>query len=98
MDVARSLNGVPIRFTDERWEHIVASHEDLEDYYNDCLETIERPELVMSGNSGSLIAVRGYGRNRYLLVIYREVSADDGYVITAFFAGRINRRKIIWRR
>jgi hypothetical protein len=98
MDVANSVNRVPIRLTDERWNHIVNAHDDLAGYDEDCLQVIEDPDLVLAGRHGSLKAVKGYGRNRYLVVVYREVDADDGFVITAYFVRRINRRNIVWRR
>ncbi len=98
MDVAYSINRVPIRLTDERWSHIVESHDDLAGYYEDCLQVLEQPEFVLRGRHGSLKAVRSYGRNRYLAVIYREASKSDGFVITAYFEERINRRDILWRR
>jgi hypothetical protein len=97
MDTARSVNGVLIRLTDERWGHIVNSHDDLAGYYDDCLRAIETPDLVLGGQYGSLKAVKGYGRDRYLVVIYKEVSPTDGFVITAYFTGKLNRRNIVWR-
>ena len=33
MDVAYSVDGVPIRLTVERWFHIVENHDDLAGYY-----------------------------------------------------------------
>lgn len=98
MDVARSVNRVPIRLTDERWSHIVNARDDLAGYYDDSLQTVEDPDLVLAGLRGSLKAVKGYGRNRYLVVIYRELGSDDGFVVTAYFVRRIDRRKAIWRR
>jgi len=47
-----------------------------------------------------LLALRRY-RERYLVVPYRELSKDDGFVITAFFTTRIRqieRRPLAWRR
>jgi hypothetical protein len=98
MDSVLSIEGVPIRLTRERWFHIVENHDDLASYYEDVLGTVENPDLVLSGYRGSLIAVRGYGRRWYLAVVYRELSPDDGFVITAYFTSRINRKKAIWRR
>jgi hypothetical protein len=49
MDVARSVNGVPIRLTDERWGHIVNAHDDLAGYDEDCLQAIEDPDLIFAG-------------------------------------------------
>ena len=98
MDVAISVNRVPIRMTDERWSHIVNNHHDVAGYYDDCLETIESPDLILRGLRGSLKAVKGYGRNRYLVVIYRELDANDGFVVTAYFVRRIDRKNVLWRR
>jgi len=98
MDVALSVEGVPIRLTAERWFHVVENHDDMAGYYDDVLEVVENPDLVLHGYGGSLIAIRGYGRGRYLAVIYRQVSAQDGFVITAYFTSKIDRKKVIWRR
>ena len=69
MDVAVSIEGVPIRLTHERWFHIVENHDDVAGYYDDILETVENPDLVLRGYRGTLIAVRSYGRRRYLRTI-----------------------------
>ena len=97
MDIAISVNGVPIRLTAERWLHIVENHDDLAGYYDDVLTVVEEPELILSGHGGSLIAIRGYGRKRYLAAVYRELNADDGFIITAYFTGKLDRKKAIWQ-
>jgi hypothetical protein len=98
MDVAYSVNGVPIRLTEERWNHIVNSRDEMAGYYDDCLLTIENPDLILAGQHGSLRAVKGYGRKRYLTVVYKELSPRDGFVITAYFVRKIDRRSLVWRR
>ncbi len=98
MDIALSVTGVPIRLTEERWSHIVMTHDYMSEYHEDVLRTIDQPDLILRGSYGSLTAVRGYGQNRYLAVVYRELSDDDGFVVTAYFVRRIDRRKIVWRR
>ena len=97
-DVAISLDGVPIRLTDERWFHIVENHEDVAGYYDDVLETIENPEWILPGHRGSEMATRSYGHERFLVVIYRRTSSHDGFVITAFFTDEIDRKRAIWKR
>jgi len=97
MNIAYSVNGVGIRLTDERWSHIVNSHDEMAGYADDCLQVVENPDLVLAGTRSSLKAVKGYGRNRYLVVVYREFSTTDGFIITAYFARTINRRKVVWR-
>lgn len=98
MDIAYSVRGVPIRLTSERWFHIVENHDDLAGRYEDVLSVVENPEWLVPGHHGSLIAVRSFGRDRYLMVVYRELSKSDGFVITAYFSSSVDRRKAIWNR
>jgi hypothetical protein len=98
MDRVVSIDGVPIRLTEERWFHIVENHDDMAGHYDDVLETVADPDLVLRGYRGSLIAVRDYSRLRYLLAIYRQVGRDDGFVITAYFSSKVDRKKAIWKR
>ena len=98
MDVVISKAGVPIRLTDERWLHIVENHDDVAGYYDEVLETVEEPDIILQGYRGALIAVRNFGRRKYLAVIYRELTRKDGFVITAYFTSQISRRRIKWRK
>jgi hypothetical protein len=98
MDKVVSFNGVPIRLTEERWFHIVENHDDMAGHYDDVLETVADPDLVLHGYGGSLIAVRNYGQRRYLFAIYRQVSREDEFIITANFGAKVNREKAIWKR
>jgi hypothetical protein len=98
MDIAISKAGVPIRLTDERWNHIVENHDDMAGYYDEVLITVEDPDFILRGYSGALVAVGSLGRRKYLAVIYRELSRRDGFVITAFFTTQISRNLIIWRK
>ena len=83
MDVVISKRGVPIRLTNERWFHIVENHDDLAGYYDEVLQTIEDPDLILQGYAGALIAVRTLGRRKHLAVIYKELGQKDGFVITS---------------
>ena len=48
MEVAYSVNGVPIRLSYERWYHIIENHDELASYFHEVLDTIEKPEFVSS--------------------------------------------------
>ena len=96
MDTATSKNGVPIRLTNERWEHIVSNKEYMKSHYDDVLRAIENPTLILRGYNCSLVAVLNLSRNSFLHVVYREVKKDDGFVITAFIARNVNRSRRIW--
>lgn len=98
MDVVYSVDHVPIRLTAERWFHIVENHDDMAGHYDNVLITIENPDFILRGFRNSLIAVRGAGRNRYLNVVYKRTSEEDGFVITAYFTHKIDRNKAIWKK
>ena len=98
MDIAVSLNRVPIRLTQERWFHIVENHDDLAGHYDDVLDTVENPDFILRGYGGALIALKGVARKHTSQWIYKELSRDDGFVLTAYFTSRISRRLIIWRK
>jgi hypothetical protein len=94
-----SCRGVPIRLTDERWAHIVEEHCELAGLREDVLEAVGQPEKVFSGRAGELLALRRLDDRRFVVVVYRESSPDDGFVITAFVTTRVAslmRREQVW--
>jgi len=98
MDIANSVNSVQIRLTYERWYHIVENHDEMASYFHDVLEAVEEPEFVIRGNRGALKAVRNRGNRKWLVVVYREVSRTDGFVITAYLLDTKPKGTIAWRR
>jgi len=96
VEIAYSVNGVPIRLTEERWEHIVGNKPYMVSYYQETLQAIENPTWVLRGYAGALIAVLSLGRGSYLHVVYRELGPGDGFVLTAFLSRKVNRRMIVW--
>jgi len=100
VEVAYSKNGVPIRLSSERWLHIVENHDDLAGYQERILETVSDPDAIARGKSGELLALKKMG-DRTLVVVYKELARDDGFVVTAFFTSqpeRIQRRGVVWRK
>jgi len=97
MEVAYSVNGVPIRLTYERWYHIVENHDELASYFHEVLDTIGKPELIVRGNKGALKAARNIGRRKWLVVVYKELSKHDGFVITAYLLDTKPKGEILWR-
>jgi hypothetical protein len=103
MLIVRSANGVPIRLTDERWQHIVRRHPEMDGHRNFVLETLTDPDYVQEGDFGALLAVRLFPGavlvGKYVIVVYRETDPMDGFVLTAYLARRPSDRRItIWRR
>ncbi len=103
MLIVFSRDGLPIRLTDERWEHIVSRRPALIDQRGRALETLAQPDMIQQGDAGELLAIRFYEHtpltSKFLVVVYREVSAGDGFILTAFFARRPSAAKVtIWTR
>ncbi len=96
--VAISVNGVPIRLTDERWAHISEEHGEMAGLRQEVLDTISQPERVLAGKAGELLALREVESGKWLVAVYREFK-DDGFVITAFLTRRrteLERRRQLW--
>lgn len=103
MLIVRSRNGVPIRLTEERWQHIVRRHPEMNNQRGRVLETVTEPEMIQQGDFGEVLAIRFYPEtpltSKFLLVAYREVRPDDGFIITAYLSSRPSeRREVIWKR
>lgn len=99
MDVVPSKNGVPIRLTEERWIHITEEHSEMAGYYFDVLETIEGPEAILEGKFGELLATREIEPGKSIVVVYKEMGNDDGFVLTAFLTTRmrqLQKRVRVW--
>jgi hypothetical protein len=99
METVQSKNDVPIRLPDERWIHITEEHSELAGYYFEVLETVNEPQAVYEGKLGELIAVKQLEIGKFMVVVYKEVSKGDGFIITAFLTKRIRqieRRNKLW--
>jgi hypothetical protein len=96
---AISRNGVTIRLTDERWQHIIEEHAELAQFREEVLRTIDGADRVLVGTAGELLAVRIIEAGKAIVVVYRETNLDDGFVITAFLTRRLNsldKRAQLW--
>lgn len=94
--VAQSVDNVPIRLTPERWTHIVESRDELAGMMGDVMGVVESPNWVTRGYRNAKVAWKGYGRKRYLAVVYKEIGRRDGFVVTAFFTTKPKRKQQLW--
>ena len=96
-----SINNVQIRLTNERWEHIIRRHPEMWRENEKVLETVSNPDIIQKGDRNELIAIKFYAdtplTSKYLVVMYKEISSTDGFVITAYFTSKPAGREILWR-
>lgn len=99
----QSKNGVSIRLTKERWEHITFNHPEITDLDLNCIiDAVSNPELILKGDTGELLAIKKKARNNIWFVVpYREVDKDDGFILTAYLTTNLNwllQRDVIWNK
>ena len=99
MIVINSINNVPIRITDERLKHIFENHDDLAGYLDEIIDTLEFPDHVIKGYNNAKIAIRIIRLNKFLAVVYKENSLDDGFLITAYFTSKLKleNEELLWQ-
>jgi hypothetical protein len=98
LGIAESVNGVPIRLTDERWEHILDSHPELASYRENILDAVENADYILASRRGALAAVVVLGRKAFLHVFYVEKTRRDGFILSAYLEEEMDKAKIVWRK
>lgn len=92
-----------IRLTDERISHIFKNHPETRECITWVLETIENPDFILAGDFGELLAVKRYDKtpvsqDKFLIIVYKETSKLDGFILTAYFSRSINKkRRMVWK-
>lgn len=100
---ANSKNQILIRLTDERINHIFKNHPETKGCIDWFIDTIENPDFIIAGDFGELLAIKLYEKtpvtqNKYLIIVYKETSKLDGFILTAYFSRGINKkRRTVWQ-
>jgi len=59
--------------------------------------------MIVGGDYGELLAIKLYKKtpvtqNKYLIIVYKETSNLDGFILTAYFSRGLNKkRSVIWK-
>lgn len=106
---AKSKRLATIRLTAKQWEHIITARPELEGFMKELLQTIEDPDDVLEPlhrTKPQLLAIKRIskladaGLSQNLVVVYRETSIHEGFIITAFSISdrRKSRMYRLWRK
>lgn len=103
MLIVHSRNGVPVRLSKERCQHIILRHPEMNNQRERILETLAEPDMIQQGDFGELLAVRFYLgtplTDKFFVVAYREINPDDGFILTAYLTNRPSAKRVtIWKR
>lgn len=96
-----SKNGVKIRLTEERWNHTILAHQEINPKeFKKFIKVISNPEFILKGSKGELLAIKKMPRKKLWIVVpYKETSRLDGFMLTAYFTSDLTwlfKKEIIW--
>lgn len=100
MQETRSISGKTIRLPEERWLHIIEGHPEMEGHLHDVLLTVAKPDIILQGRKGELLAAV-YNRNDKLLVVVYKETETDGFILTARFTKQIKKllkQPLLWQK
>ena len=97
--------GRPIRFPEERWQHIIIDHSEMATMEYTIEETLADPDEIIRDDKDP-VGVRLYYRWFYGLprvgdhwiCAVVKVFNGDAFVLTAYPVGRFKRSEVIWRK
>ncbi len=89
-----------IRLTSERWAHIL-DHPEMVGQRDRMIETLAAPDVVIATMKDETIHAyhRLYERTpvtRKFMVVVVKKETTDAFVVTAYYAGRLKKGKIVW--
>lgn len=101
-EVFTDYQGRQIRLTDERWQHILA-HPEMVEQHDRLVKTLADPDFVVATVKDT--SVHTYQRlyestpvTRKYMTVAVKVLAADAFVLTAFFTSRLKKGEILWQR
>ena len=100
MKETKSINNIVIRLTDERWQHILDAHIELENQIEEVLNAVSSPDFVCKGTNEEFLAAVYKYEHKILVVVYKE-NKNDGFIITAYFTNKIEKilkKEILWHK
>lgn len=70
LGTAISKNVIPIRLTQERWNHIITSHLEISPKeFKTILEVVEKPDVILKGDTGEFLAIQKIARRKVWVVV-----------------------------
>ena len=99
----KSRNGALIRLTEKQWEHIITARHELGNCMKEIMIAVEQPDEVIEPPKRvkpQLHAIKRFerlsdlGLSRNLVVVYRETSLQEGFIITAFTISDRRKRRM----
>ncbi len=103
MDILADYNGISIRLTDERLQHITDAHPSVLELPNAIVETLESPDTVRlsSRSDDTRLYYRWYTETKYddkYVCVVVVMTDDDAWIITTYLTDAIKQGELLWER
>jgi hypothetical protein len=87
-----------IRLTDERWQHIIERHPEVEGYLAKIQSTIRYPDIIVKNqyNKNERYYHKYFKslKNHFIIIVEYE----KNFIITAFISRKIKKGEILWKK
>ena len=99
MDEISCVLGKKIKFTKERYLHIILKHPELEGKESDISKAITNADFVQESvyDKNALLYYRSINKKEHVVVVVKVLN-NHGFIITAYIASIIKKGVIIWRK
>lgn len=94
--------GMSIRLTQERWQHII-DHPEMINMEAIIEETLRQPDTVRKSKTDNTVYLYYRFRentivgNKWLCVVVKYLE-DDAFIITAYFTNKLKQGEQIWKK
>jgi hypothetical protein len=95
-------DGRLVRLTGERLRHLESDHPEMQGQIARVEETLREPEQVIRSRTDPQVELhyRLYASTpvtrKYLCVVVKSLSAEDAFVVTAYFTNAPKRGDVLW--
>ena len=102
MQIFRNFQGRQVRFTNERLDHILESHEDMEPLIFAIRETLELSDAVIQSNTNrnAHLYYREYTEthagDKYVCVVV--ILENDAFIASAYLREQVREGTVIWEK
>lgn len=97
----KDVFGRIIRLSDERYRHLVSSHQEMSHQLRKIKETLLSPSKVVQSNSdlNVLLYYKRFSQtvvgNKFLCIVVKSME-NDYFILTAYFTDTIKQGLVIW--
>jgi hypothetical protein len=102
MRIFEDRQGRPVRFTEERLEHMLDSHPEMRGQVDRIAQTLSEPERIVRSRTDpdAELSDREYDETpvtrKFLCAVVKGI--DDRFLVTAYFTDSIKRGEVLWEK